>query len=269
VSTAKAKAKIQAILRRNNRDQQKLGEEMFAEFCKKNNIDNVLAAADQLAELHESRNRDNFYQSIGDKTILLGEKDLDELLGKGSSKKGWRKLVPFLGRDKKKKEGAANQPELFTVPEKFNRKKPIFITDDNITQYKFKHCCHPIPGDDVLGFIDGRHQIEIHKRACPVAAKLKASFGNRILDAKWDMHKRLFFDATIRLQGIDRLGILLDVSRIVSSQMSVNIHKLTIASEEGVFDGTIELRVHDREDVKAIMEQLKGIEGMQEVTQIM
>ena len=245
VSTAKAKAKIQAILRRNNRDQQKLGEEMFAE------------------------SRDDFYQSLGDKTILLGEKDLDELQGKGAGKKGWRRLVPFLGRDKKKKEGAAEQPELFVVPEKFNRKKPIFITDDNITQYKFKHCCHPIPGDDVLGFIDGRHQIEIHKRACPVAAKLKASFGNRILDAKWDMHKKLFFDATIRIQGIDRVGMLLDISQIISNQMNVNIHRLTITSEDGMFDGSIELRVHDRDDVKEIMNNLRKIEDLKDVTQIM
>ena len=269
VSTAKAKAKIQAILRRNNRDQQKLGEEMFAEFCKKNGIDNIQAAADQLSEFHESRSRDDFYQSLGDKTILLGEKDLDELQGKGAGKKGWRRLVPFLGRDKKKKEGAAEQPELFVVPEKFNRKKPIFITDDNITQYKFKHCCHPIPGDDVLGFIDGRHQIEIHKRACPVAAKLKASFGNRILDAKWDMHKKLFFAATIRIQGIDRVGMLLDISQIISNQMNVNIHRLTITSEDGMFDGSIELRVHDRDDVKEIMNNLRKIEDLKDVTQIM
>ena len=271
VSTAKAQAKIQAILRRNNREQQKQGEELFAEFCKKNNIDNVPAAVDQLVEFHESRNRDDFYQSLADKTILLGEKDLDELQGKMPGKKGWRKLVPFLGRgDKKKKESASEQQqELFVVPENFNRKKPIFITDDNITQYKFKHCCHPIPGDDVLGFIDGRHQIEIHKRACPVAAKLKASFGNRILDAKWDMHKKLFFDATIRIQGIDRVGMLLDISQIISSQMSVNIHRLTITSEDGMFDGSIELRVHDRDDVKDIMANLRKIEDLKEVTQIM
>ena len=82
------------------------------------------------------------------------------------------------------------------------------------------------------------------------------------------MHKRLFFDATIRLQGIDRVGMLLDISQIISSQMSVNIHKLTIASEEGVFDGTIELRVHDRDDVKDIISRLKKIEDMQDVTQI-
>lgn len=267
VSTAKAKAKIQAILRRNCRELQKQGEEMFSEFLKKNNIENMLSAADQLTELHEVRNREEFFQAIADKTILLGEKDLDELQGK-NGKSGWRRLVPFLGRGKQKKT-TKKQQELFVVPEKFNRKKPIYITDDNIGQYKFKHCCHPIPCDDILGFIDGKHQIEIHKRDCPVAIKLKAGFGNRILDAKWNMHKKLFFDATIRLQGIDRVGMLLDLSRVISMQMNVNIHKLTIASEEGVFDGTIELRVHDREDVKEIISQLKSVEGLQDVSQIM
>lgn len=267
VSTAKAKAKIQAILRRNCRELQKQGEEMFSEFLKKNNIENMLNAADQLTELHEVRNREEFFQAIADKTILLGEKDLDELQGK-NGKSGWRRLVPFLGRGKQKKT-TKKQQELFVVPEKFNRKKPIYITDDNIGQYKFKHCCHPIPCDDILGFIDGKHQIEIHKRDCPVAIKLKAGFGNRILDAKWNMHKKLFFDATIRLQGIDRVGMLLDLSRVISMQMNVNIHKLTIASEEGVFDGTIELRVHDREDVKEIISQLKSVEGLQDVSQIM
>ena len=254
VSTAKAKAKIQAILRKNSRELQKKGEEMLDEFLKKNNIADQINAADQLTEFHESRNREDFFIGLAEKTILLGEKDIDELQGKNTKNGGWRKLVPFLGRNKQKKE--PEQQELFVVPEKFNRKKPIYISDENIRQYKFKHCCHPIPGDDVLGFIDGKHQIEIHKRSCPVAAKLKASFGNRILDAKWDMHKKLYFDATIRLH-------------IISKQMNVNIHKLTIDSEDGVFDGTIELRVHDREDVKEIINQLKGVDGLQDVTQIM
>lgn len=271
VSTAKAKAKIQAILRRDSREIQKRGEEIFEAFLKKNEIENTLAAADQLAVFHEERNREEFFQSLGEKTILLGEKDLDELQGKNAGengKKGWRRLIPFLGRDKQKKEDETTQ-DLFVVTDSFNRKKPIYINEDNIGQYKFRHCCHPIPGDDILGFIDNKHRIEIHKRACPVAAKLKSSYGNRILDAKWDMHKRLFFDATIHIEGIDRMGMVMDISSIISSQMNVNMHKFTITSEEGVFDGSIELRVHDRENVKEIIDQLKKIEGLQEVTQIM
>ncbi|MBQ2208739.1 MAG: bifunctional (p)ppGpp synthetase/guanosine-3',5'-bis(diphosphate) 3'-pyrophosphohydrolase, partial [Prevotella sp.] len=273
VSTAKAKAKIQAVLRRDSREMQKKGEDLVNEFLKKNNIENTPAVIDQLAMFHEISRREDFFLGLGEKTILLGEKDLDELSGKnsGGGKRGWRMLVPFLGRGKKDKSPDAGEQgqQLFTVPEKFNRKKPIYISEENIGQYKFKHCCHPIPGDDILGYIDNKHQIEIHKRACPVADKLKSGFGNRILDAKWNMHKQLFFDATIRLQGIDRVGILMDVSRIISSQMNVNIHRLTISSEDGVFDGSIELRVHDRENVGEIMNALKEVEGLQEVMQIM
>ena len=270
VSTAKAKAKIQAILRRNSRELQKQGEDLFHEFLKKNGIEDSLNAADQLADFHEVRNREYFFQALAEKNILLGEKDVDELSGNNkSNKRGWRKLVPFLGRGKDGKKNVDDKrQDLFVVTKDFNRKKPIYISDENINQYKFKQCCHPIPGDDVLGFIDGKHQIEIHKRDCPIAAKLKASFGNRILDAKWDMQKKLYFDAVIRLQGIDRVGMLLDISRIISSQMNVNIHKLTIASEDGVFDGTVELRVHDREDVQEIINQLKTVDGLQDVTQI-
>ena len=273
VSTAKAKAKIQAVLRRDSRELQKKGEALLDEFLKKNEIENTLTIVDQLAQFHEVSRREDFFHALGNKTILLGEKDVDELHGKSSGvgKKGWRKLVPFWGSSDKE-DDKSKEPEtegFFTVPEKFNRKKPIFISEENIEQYKFKHCCHPIPGDDILGYIDNKHQIEIHKRACPVADKLKTSFGNRILDAKWNMHKLLYFDATIRIQGIDRMGILVDVSRVITSQMNVNIHKLTISAEEGLFDGSIELRVHDRDDMKAIISELKKIEGLQEVTQIM
>ena len=120
-----------------------------------------------------------------------------------------------------------------------------------------------------MGFIDNKNRIEIHKRACQIAAKLKSSYGNRIVDAKWDMHKQLLFDATIEIQGIDRKGMLLDVSKVISDQLGVNIHKLTISSDNGIFDGTIELRVHDRDEVKKITDMLKNIEDLQDVQRIL
>ncbi len=271
VSTAKAKAKIQAILRRDGRELQKQGEEILNEFLDKHDMKYTNAIADQLAAFHEAQKREIFFQSLAEKTIILGEKDIDELQGKHKklkNGKGWRKYVPFLSYGKNGK-GVSKPLSLFIVPEKFNRKKPIFITDDNITQYKFMHCCHPIPGDDILGFIDNKSQVEIHKRSCPVATKLKSSFGNRILDAKWDMHKRLYFDATIHLKGIDRIGMLNEVTKVISEQMNVNIHKITLSSDEGIFDGIIELRVHDRDDVMEIINSLKKIDNMQKVNQIM
>ena len=270
-TTAKAKAKIEAILRRDNREVQRQGEETLMAFLKKNDISYTGATADLLASFHDVEKRENFFQALGDKTIILGEKDLDELKGKKSKTAkggGWRKYVPFIKSDKGKKEEEP-QNKLFIVPEKFNRKKPIFITDENIGQYKFVDCCHPIPGDDILGFIDTKKQIEIHKRSCPVAAKLKSSFGNRILDAKWDMHRKLYFDATIHIKGIDRIGLLNEVTKVISEQMNINIRRITITCDENIFDGTLELRIHDRNDVKEIVESLKKIPDLKEIKQIM
>ncbi len=268
VSTAKAKSKIQSILRRANRESQKQGEELLNAWLQKQGFEPTVAVIDQLAEYHDYHRRDEFFLALGEKTVLLGEKDVDELKGKNKKKDdngGWRKYVPFVKAKKKDDE----EPELFIVPEKFNRKKPIFISEDTIRQYKFPTCCHPIPGDDILGYIDNKNQIEIHKRSCPVAAKLKTSYGNRILDAKWDMHKRLFFDATIHISGIDRIGLLNEVTQVISSQMNVNIHKVLITCEDDIFEGTLEIRVHDRDDVKTIIDNLKTVPDLKEISQIL
>src|SRR5574344_1959662 len=253
VSTAKAKGKILAILRHDNRETQKNGEAILNEWLKKNDFELTTSIIDKLCDFHKLQKPESFFQALGDKTIILEEKDLDELQGKSKTtnteNKGWRRYVPFLGKDKKK-DKVQEQILPMVVDQNFNKKKPVIINEENINLFVFPDCCHPIPGDDILGYIDNQNHIEIHKRSCPVAAKLKSSFGNRIVDAKWDMHKHLFFYATIEIQGIDRKGLLLDAAKVISGQLDVNIHQLTINSDKGLFDGKIELRVHDREDVK-------------------
>ena len=154
------------------------------------------------------------------------------------------------------------------VGKDFNKKVPIILTEENINSFIFPTCCHPIPGDDALGYIDNKGRIEVHKRSCSVAARLKSSFGNRILDAKWNMHKRLFFTATIKVRGIDKHGMLLSVSEVISSQMNIDIHKITISTEEGIFDGTIEIGVHDKEEVNELITKLRNIENVKEVSQV-
>jgi guanosine-3',5'-bis(diphosphate) 3'-pyrophosphohydrolase len=271
VSTAKAKGKIQAILRRDSREIQKKGEEVLNEWLKKNDMEMTTSILDKLCEFHDFQKHENFFLALGERSILLGDKDLDELRGK-SKKQGngkWRKYVPFLGHDKKKAIQPIKEENLLVVGKDFDKKRPCLITEETIGKYIFPKCCHPIPGDDILGFIDNKNRIEIHKRTCPVASKLKSSFGNRILDAKWDMHKLLFFDATIEIKGIDRKGMMRDVTNVITEQLDVNIHKVTVSADEGIFDGSIEIRVHDRDEVKTIMESLKLIEGLQEVQQIM
>ena len=271
VYTAKAKAKIQAILRRDMREMQKRGEEQLTEWLHKNGFEPTQSVIDKLVDFHDAGQREKLFQQVAEKTILLGEKDIDELNGKnkkkGETSSGWRKYVPFV-KAKKADEETGQEQELFIVPEKFNRKKPIFITDDNLGQYIFPDCCHPIPGDDVLGYINNKNQIEIHKRACPVANRLKASYGNRILDAKWDTHKHHFFNATLRMTGIDRRGLVNEVTRVLSNQLNIDIRRIMFTTEDGIFEGNIDLCIHDCEDLGHVMDSLKEVDGIKELSRI-
>lgn len=274
VSTAKARAKIQAILRRDNREIQRKGEETLTDWLTRNQLELTSSVLDKLVELHHLQRHDELFAAIGNKQIILGDQDLDYLLGKDVKEKStttWRRYVPFL--HDKKTPATTEKPnklsQLFTVGADFKKKKPVLINEENINTYVFPDCCHPIPGDDILGYIDNSNHIEIHKRACPVASKLKSSYGNRILDAKWDMHNLLFFDTTIQIKGIDRQGMLCDLAEVLSEQLGLYIRNVSIGTNEGIFEGKIDVRVHNRNEVGTIITQLKGIDGLQEVTQIM
>ena len=274
VSTAKARAKIQAILRRDERETQRKGEETLTDWLTRNQLELTSSVLDKLVELHHLQHHDELFAAIGNKQIILGDQDLDYLLGKDIKEKStttWRRYVPFL--HDKKTPATTEKPnklsQLFTVGADFKKKKPVLINEENINTYVFPDCCHPIPGDDILGYIDNSNHIEIHKRACPVASKLKSSYGNRILDAKWDMHNLLFFDTTIQIKGIDRQGMLCDLAEVLSEQLGLYIRNVSIGTNEGIFEGKIDVRVHNRNEVGTIITQLKGIDGLQEVTQIM
>ena len=268
-TTAKAKAKIQAILRRNNREIQKQGEAFLNAWLERNDMEMTTSVLDKLCEFHNLKKHESLFLCIGNKSVILTEKDLDELnrKKKSSSPSNWLKYVPFIGHDKKNEQDKKAEP--FTVDNTLNRKKAIVINDGNIDTYLFPTCCHPIPGDDILGYIDNQNHVEIHKRNCPVASKLKSSFGNRLLDAKWDMHNIRLFNATIEIRGIDRQGMLHDVVDVISDEMNVNMHNLSLTSKEEIFMGKIEILVHNRQEVKNIINSLKKVKGLQEIQQIM
>lgn len=268
-TTAKAKAKIQAILRRNNREIQKQGEAFLNAWLERNDMEMTTSVLDKLCEFHNLKKHESLFLCIGNKSVILTEKDLDELnrKKKSSSPSNWLRYVPFIGHDKKNEQNKKLEP--FTVDNTLNRKKAIVINDGNIDTYLFPTCCHPIPGDDILGYIDNQNHVEIHKRNCPVASKLKSSFGNRLLDAKWDMRNIRLFNATIEIRGIDRQGMLHDVVDVISDEMNVNMHNLSLTSKEDIFMGKIEVLVHNRQEVKNIINSLKKVKGLQEIQQIM
>ena len=143
------------------------------------------------------------------------------------------------------------------------------LTEEAISkEYIMAECCHPIPGDDVLGYIDEQNRVIIHKRQCPVAVKLKSSYGNRIIATQWDTHKDLSFLVTIYVRGIDGVGVLNEVTQVISRQLNVNIRKLNIDAIDGIFEGKIQLYVHDVDDVRTICNNLKQLQHIKEVARV-
>ena len=262
-TTARARAKIAAILRKERKANQKIGEEILNEFLKKEEIRPEEAVIEKLRKLHNAKNEEELLAAIGSKTIILGEADKNELKEKQTS--NWKKYLTFsFGNSKEKQEEKESQEK-----EKINPKEVLKLTEESLQKkYIMAECCHPIPGDDVLGYVDENDRIIIHKRQCPVAAKLKSSYGNRILATEWDTHKELSFLVYIYIKGIDNMGLLNEVTQVISRQLNVNIRKLTIETEDGIFEGKIQLWVHDVDDVKTICNNLKKIQNIKQVSRV-
>ena len=262
-TTARARAKIAAILRKERKANQKIGEEILSEFLKKEEVRPEEAAIEKLRKLHNAKNEEELLAAIGSKAIVLGEADKNELKEKQTS--NWKKYLTFsFGNSKEKQEEKEPQEK-----DKINPKEVLKLTEESWqTKYIMAECCHPIPGDDVLGYVDENDRIIIHKRQCPVAAKLKSSYGNRILATEWDTHKELSFLVYIYIKGIDNMGLLNEVTQVISRQLNVNIRKLTIETEDGIFEGKIQLWVHDVDDVKTICNNLKKIQNIKQVSRV-
>ena len=265
-TTAKAKAKIQAILKREKKEMQQKGEDMLTDFFHQENLPSNDENIKKLCNLHHVKNYDELTLNIGQGISSLGEADKNELKEKPSPT-NWKKYISFAfgGTSKnKQEEKQAEQPAL-----NIDKKKIIKLTPDAIQKnYILADCCKPIPGDDVLGYIDDNNRIVIHKRQCPIAAQLKTSFGNRLLAVEWETGKALNFPVNVYIKGIDGIGVLNQVTQVISQQLNVNIHKLNIESNDGIFEGRIQLYVHDVDDVNTICTNLKKIDHIKKVTRI-
>ena len=262
-TTAKARAKIQAALRRQLRILQREGEEKLNMFLEKEGLGNYMGNIEKLWKLHKLGDRDELLAAIGKGIVVLGNDDKDALLG--NKKFSLQSLFSFSSKDKKKED----EKEVARQYEEIDRKTPINLTDENLKNgYIIADCCHPIPGDDVLGYYNEQKQIVIHKRNCPVANTLKSSHGDRILAAKWETHKQLYFVVPIQVTGIDNIGVIHEITAIIYRQLNVNIQKMNYESNNGIFEGTFWLNVHDVQDVKNICENLKKISCIKTVARI-
>ncbi|MBO7230128.1 MAG: bifunctional (p)ppGpp synthetase/guanosine-3',5'-bis(diphosphate) 3'-pyrophosphohydrolase [Bacteroidaceae bacterium] len=260
ITTAKARSKIHAALRRQQRIMQNEGEEKLNTFLEKEGLGNHAGNIEKLCNLHKLKDREELLTEIGKGTVVLGNDDKDALLG--TKKLSFASIFSF-SRDKKKEDTPIE------VHENIDRKTPLNLTEESLkSRYIIADCCHPIPGDDVLGYYDENKHIVIHKRNCSVANTLKSSHGDRILAAKWETHKQLYFVVPIQITGIDDMGVLHEITTIISQQLNANIQKMHIESNNGIFEGTFWINVHDVQDVKNICENLKKIKNIKTIARI-
>lgn len=147
-------------------------------------------------------------------------------------------------------------------------KSDLLVIGDNMEniEYKLSPCCHPIPGDDVFGFITINEGIKIHRVNCPNATKMLANYAYRVVKARWTNKELISFLAGIRMTGTDRLGVMNNLTKVISSELNINMRSLSFDTNDGVFEGKIMLFVHDTKHLTELMGKLKKVPGVQTVS---
>ena len=149
-------------------------------------------------------------------------------------------------------------------------KSDMLVIGQDIDQIKYKlsDCCAPIPGDDVFGFIEDGNSISIHRTNCPNAMQLMANYANKIVKARWFGQEQIAFLTGVKLTGLDDVGVVNNITKVISSELKVNIRSLNIESNDGVFEGTIMLFVHDTEHLKKLIKKIEKLPGILSVVRI-
>ena len=256
-TTAKAKGKIQAILRRENREKQQKGQQQLKQFFEDRELEYSIPNIDKLVAFHELTKREELYQAIGSGSLTPSDDDVDLLRGKKRGS-GWRKYIPFLGR----KEAKVSHQVDKDFAKNLNRKQILTLDEAVLDKCIIAPCCHPIPGDDVMGYINAQGILEIHARSCEHATKLKTRYGNNIIATRWDTHKEKLFDALIGIKGVDSQGVLYAIADVLRGMSQFTVKRITLETTDGIFEGKIQVTGHDTEDVKLICDALKKIENV-------
>ncbi len=252
VTTAKAKKALKDVFKKERKEVVAIGEKMVEDALNKRKLTTNNRILNKLLWFHKIERKEELYYKIGSNKISLN--NLDKILKEKSTNK-WIKYwkLSFGGGKKEKSDDAP----------KVDKRKPIILSDDTDEEnYIIASCCNPIPGDDVVGYVDDNEKVILHSRKCPVAIKLMSSQGNRLVSAEWTTHKLLSFLATINLQGIDQIGIVSKITRVISEDQNVNMRSINIESHDGIFDGTINLYIHNVEDLNNLIYNLMRIKGV-------
>lgn len=144
----------------------------------------------------------------------------------------------------------------------------VFGKEEEKLNYTLANCCNPIPGDKVFGFLTINDGIKIHKKNCPNAVSLQSNYAYRILQAKWIDSSQQVYTSQLKLSGIDDMGLVNHITKLISENMHVNMKSLSFSSDDGVFTGRITVDVKNQTMLKKLMDNLKKINGIDKVTRV-
>ena len=257
--TAKGKTRLRTALRHERRLIIEEGEQRFMDFLKENSIELSNEVLSHAITRQRISNKEELFYMIGNGEIALNE-DLVSKSEQGPRVTWWRRN-PFRGKDAPKQ---VTQDALTAIDT-----KAIYCltTKDGVSNYKIADCCHPIPGDVTVGFVNDDNQVVVHKMDCPTLARLKASYGSRLLETQWEDHSDRFL-ATIRIEGIDQKGILQSIVNIISTNMSINMKRMNVTADQGVFNCDLDVLISDATVVTNLCREIKKVNGVNSATRM-
>jgi guanosine-3',5'-bis(diphosphate) 3'-pyrophosphohydrolase len=263
VRTSKAKDAIKNALKNEAKDSIQKGIEILDAKLKSLGENVNSAIMKKLLVAYDALNKDDLYSGIGLGTINLD--NLKKIIRKNPSRnviKYWE--LKLIGSKKEKKD-------IVSTPDKIDKNVPFLLRENVVNaeqSYEIAKCCNPIPGDEVIGYHSPEGEIIIHKPKCPVAIRIMSNEGNRIIAVKWTIHKLVSFLARISMTGIDRIGLVNDITTIISEELKVNMTNINISVKNGIFEGTIDLYVHHTKDLNNLILKISNIKGIDNVKRV-
>ena len=260
VVTSKAKTKIKDLIKEDNKHYITDGKELVTRRLKLLRMDMTNELVNQLRSYFGSKTTSDFYYRVGKGHIDV--KEINKFKAEKEAKEN-RALklntdtlqdAKAVGKELKKMHGERTDADMLLIGEDMDK-----------IDYTLARCCNPIAGDDVFGFVTVMEGIKIHRVSCPNAVELMSNHGNRIIKAKWTSQKELAFLAGLRITGTDRIGLINDVTRVISNELHINMRSVTIDSTDGVFEGMIKLYVNNTSHLDTLMRKLESVDGVFDV----
>ncbi len=268
-TTAKAKQSIKSFLKREQQNNIERGMKMLEEKMQALNIGLSGRVLRKIIPAYECSNKDEFYSKIGAGIIRLD--DLERALKSNAKSKLLKFWTLFLSDDKDSDDEQATVRKGAKEGDKESGKTvvdPSLQKAVDAPEFVIAECCKPIPGDPVVGYRDPlTGKIVVHKSTCDELNRLAAQFGKNIVkeEIKWSQHKAISYLSTVALRGIDRMGMLLELSQVVTGDFNINIRGINLQSHDGIFEGTLSLYVRDAESLNALLDKLRKIKGIERV----